>query len=276
MEYERGPLPIPCKRAVLKAKTYQFETTMKNQKSLPVLLSLLLAATVAPAQQPTATNSPPRQRASGAIPMTSLRAAGTPAAAPTVTLLKAGANAADFTSKNLAAREVRLADFKDKVVVLDFWATWCGPCMKSLPHTQEVAKHYKDRGVVVLANCTSDTRAKFEAWVNANQVKYPDIFFTCDPNERGSATFDERASKKLYGVSGIPTQFVIGRDGKIAAALVGYSDGDARLEAGLARAGIKVDPAVAAKGEAQIKKSEEAAAAARTKAAPAPAKPPLQ
>jgi thiol-disulfide isomerase/thioredoxin len=174
-------------------------------------------------------------------------------AVPGVKLLAVGALAPDFTSQDLAGKSVQLSDWKGKVVVLDFWATWCGPCMKSLPHTQDVAKRFKDQGVVVLASCTSDTRAKFEEWVKANQKTYPDITFTCDPHERGSATFEDRASKKLYGVTGIPTQFIIGRDGKIAAAVVGFRDGDAKLEAGLARAGIKVDPAIAAKGEEQFK-----------------------
>jgi thiol-disulfide isomerase/thioredoxin len=184
-------------------------------------------------------------------PLIAAPAAALPAAR--LELLKAGTPAPDFASNDLAGKAVRLADSKDKVVVLDFWATWCGPCMQSLPHTQEVARQYKDQGVVVLAVCTSDTRAKYEEWVKANQQKYADIAFTSDPNERGSATFEERVSKKLYGVSGIPTQYIIGRDGKVVAALVGYQAGDARLEAALAQAGIKVDPATAAKGEAQLR-----------------------
>ncbi len=147
-----------------------------------------------------------------------------------------------------------LSDFKDKVLVVDFWATWCGPCLASLPHTEDVVSRYKDQGVAVLACCTSDTREKFEKWTNANQEKFPNIFFTCDPNDKGTASFDERASRKLYGVSGIPTQFVIDRDGKVVVVLVGYSKDDVRLEAALARAGIQVDPAVVATGEEQILK----------------------
>ena len=170
-----------------------------------------------------------------------------------MTPLAAGVAAPDFESKDLAGKAIRLSDSKDKVVVIDFWATWCGPCRASLPHTQEVARHYKDQGVVVLAACTSDTRAKFEEFVKANQDTYADIVFACDPNERGSATYEERASRKLYGVGGIPTQFIVGRDGKVVATLVGYQEGDVRLEAALAKAGIKVDPAVQAKGEGQLK-----------------------
>jgi peroxiredoxin len=201
---------------------------------------------------------------------------GAPATADRVALLAAGAVAPDFLSRDLAGKDVHLADFKGKVVILDFWATWCGPCMQSLPHTQEMAAHYKDQGVVVLASCTSDTRAAFDKWVPVNQSKYPDLIFTCDPHERDSATFAERASASLYHVQGIPTQFVIGRDGRIVAALVGYDKGDVRAEAALAQAGIKVDAAVAAQGAEQLKRdAAEAlkAADAMKKAAVNPAPP---
>ena len=166
--------------------------------------------------------------------------------------LKVGAVAPDFPSTDVNGKPVSLADYKGKVIVLDFWATWCGPCMASMPHTAEVAAKFKDQGVVVLGSCTSDSREKFEAWVKANQAKYPDFVFAHDPAERKP----ERASRALYGVQGIPTQFIIGRDGKLVAIVVGYLKGENILEAALAKAGVKVDPALVAKGAEDLKKRE--------------------
>ena len=176
-------------------------------------------------------------------------------------LLQQGAKAPDFVSLTLAGKEVRLADYAGKVVVLDFWATWCGPCIASFPHVEAVAKAHQNDGVVVLAVCTSDTRAKFEEWVKTKGAEYPNLVFTCDPKERGSDEFEQRASQALYHVKGIPTKFVIGKDGIIAMAMVGHTDDDARLEAGLARAGIQVDVATKARGEEQAAASAAKAAA---------------
>jgi thiol-disulfide isomerase/thioredoxin len=167
-------------------------------------------------------------------------------------LLKVGAVAPDFVTTDVNGRVVKLSDFKDKIVVLDFWATWCGPCLASMPHTQEVAAHFKDQGVVILGSCTSDTRDKFDAWVKINQAKYPDFVFAHDAAERSA----ERASFKLYGVSAIPYQFIIGRDGRVAATQIGYSKGEVLLEAALAKAGVKVDPAILAKAEIDQQKRE--------------------
>jgi len=205
-------------------------------KSLRLLLptALLLGAAAAPAQD-TVTNAPATnalaiRKGKATTPMLPLSGRTGAAVADKPKLLADGAAAADFISNDAAGKAVHLTDFHDKVVVLDFWATWCGPCQKSLPHTQSVAHEYKAQGVVVLAVCTSDTRANFDGWVKDNQAKYPDIIFTSDPNERGSATFSDRVSSKLFGVAGIPTQFVIGSDAKVRGSLVGYSDGDTRLE----------------------------------------------
>lgn len=189
-------------------------------------------------------------------------------AAKRVGLLEAGTVAPDFVMHDINGKEVHLADFKGKVVVLDFWATWCGPCISSFPHTQKLAAKYQDQGVVVLASGTSDTIAKFKEWIPKNQPKYPDMVFVFDPNERGSDKFEERASNKLYHVTGIPTQFVIGRDGRIVASIVGNGgESDTRTEGALALAGVKVDEATAAKGKAALAAAAEEAKAREKEAA---------
>jgi thiol-disulfide isomerase/thioredoxin len=169
-----------------------------------------------------------------------------------VKMLAIGAAAPDFPMTDLQGKPVKVSDYRGKVVILDFWATWCGPCIASMPHTQEVAAHYKDQGVVVLGSCTSDARGKFDAWVKTNQEKYPDFVFAHDPLEKD----DNRPSRKLYGVGGIPTQFIIGRDGKIAATQIGYIKGEVMLDAALAKAGIKVDPAILAQAAEDQKKRD--------------------
>jgi hypothetical protein len=114
------------------------------------------------------------------------------------------------------------------------WAWWWATYIPSKPHREGGAAPTKAQGVAVLASCTSDTRAKFEEWMHTNAVKFPDLVFASDPAERGP----ERASAKLYGVNGIPTQFVIGRDGKITDVIVGYGPSDTRLEDALKRLGV--------------------------------------
>lgn len=160
--------------------------------------------------------------------------------------------------RTVGGDEVKLSDFAGKVVILDFWATWCGPCIASFPHTQKIAVKYKAQDVVVLASGTSDTTAAFTKWISSNAAKFPDLIWAFDPNERGSATFEERASSKQYRVMGLPCQFVIGRDGKVVATILGNGgEGDARTEAALAEAGVDVDAAIVEEGQRQLARNAE-------------------
>jgi thiol-disulfide isomerase/thioredoxin len=170
-----------------------------------------------------------------------------------VTAIADGATAPDFVMKDAAGKEVKLADHAGKVVVLDFWATWCGPCKAALPHLQEVAKQWKDKGVVVIASCTNDGREEFEEFVAENAAKYPDVIFAHDAKARG----EDRASRSLYGVGGIPHQFVVGKDGKIAAQVIGYMKGEVLLEGALHKAGVPIDEATLQKAAADQQKRDE-------------------
>src|SRR5262245_65808686 len=65
--------------------------------------------------------------------------------------------------------EVKTADMKGKVVVLDFYATWCGPCMKAIPHNNQLSKKYKNQGLVIIGVCTS---GQGQETFTANAKKY--------------------------------------------------------------------------------------------------------
>ena len=192
--------------------------------------------------------------------------------------LAAGVVAPDFVTYDLAGKEVRLADYRGKVLILDFWATWCSPCIASMPHTQALAAKYADQGVAVLAVCTGDKRQKFEDWVKLKAASYPAMRFTFDPHEQGTPAHEQRASVALYGVPAIPAQFVIDRSGQIVATTDGYVSGDTRLEAGLAKAGIKVDAAILAQADvvqAKVATVRAASAAATNPGAARPTPPPF-
>jgi peroxiredoxin len=171
-----------------------------------------------------------------------------PAPEAKVEPLKIGALAPDFTTQDLDGKPVKLSDYRGKVVVLDFWAPWCGPCIAAMPHTQEVAARYKEHGVVVLGSCTSDARDRFENWVRTNQSKYPDIIWSHDPAERKP----ERVSRALYGVTGIPTQFIIDREGRVVDIVVGYLPGEVILDAALAKAGVPVGPGIVEQAQVDL------------------------
>ena len=96
-------------------------------------------------------------------------------------------------------------------MILDFWATWCGPCVRALPIVSEVAAAYKDKGVVFYAvneQEESDAVKKFLA------AKKLDIAVAMDA---------EGEAAKLYKVNGIPQTVIIGKDGKVAVVHVGFS-----------------------------------------------------
>lgn len=147
-------------------------------------------------------------------------------------LLADGTPAPDFTANDKDGNPVKLSDYKGKVVVLGFWATWCGPCQMSLPHTTKVAKQYADKGVTVLAVNVWDKPDAFQAWL-PKHPEYGPLHFAIDPSTddaKGIAT-------GLYGVSGIPTQYIIGKDGRVVKSIVGYEEGGTALEDALKAAG---------------------------------------
>lgn len=125
--------------------------------------------------------------------------------------IKKGTIAPSFILKDLTEKEVNLAKYRGKVVIIDFWATWCPPCRKELPHIQKIYDKYKNKKVIVLA-ITSES--------NIEKVK--------DFIEEGGYTFPilidgRREANSAYGVSAIPMLFVLDREGAIQHTHRGYS-----------------------------------------------------
>jgi len=111
----------------------------------------------------------------------------------------------NFTLKDVNNKDVSLASFKGKVVLLDFWATWCGPCKIEIPWFMEFQRKYKDRGLVVVGISSDDTQDKLKPFVAAQQFNYVIL--------QGLGRDDVHDA---FGpIWGLPTTFLISRDGKV-------------------------------------------------------------
>jgi thiol-disulfide isomerase/thioredoxin len=120
-----------------------------------------------------------------------------------------GIDPIDFTLPLLDGTRTTLSQYKGKVVFLNFWATWCGPCRSEMPSMEAVYQRLKNRGFEILAVNLGDSRSEVSAFMNEYKLNFP-------------AVLDEKnITGNYYNVQAIPTTYIIDRRGLIIARLVG-------------------------------------------------------
>lgn len=135
---------------------------------------------------------------------TSATEAAAPAGKPAAPHKSEGTANLDLTFKDMNGSEVKLADYKGKVILLNVWATWCGPCELEIPELVETYSKYKDQGLVVLGVSLDDPPETLRAYAPKKQMNYPILLW--------QDAFDD-----AYGpIVGVPITFFIGRDGTIS------------------------------------------------------------
>ncbi len=109
----------------------------------------------------------------------------------------------DFTLKDMNGEEVSLVSYQGKVILVNFWATWCGPCKIEIPAFVELQDKYRDQGLVVLGVSIDDPVSKIKSFAEEYNVNYPLL-----------VGLDREDFQEAYGpILGIPTSVFISRDG---------------------------------------------------------------
>lgn len=115
--------------------------------------------------------------------------------------------APDFELERPDGETVQLSDYRGKVVLIDFWASWCGPCVRALPELMEIKKGFADRDLQVVGVSLDRSREKYEQFVRRHGMDFPQNF-------DGKQWNNEVA--RLYGVRSIPRTVLLDREGRIA------------------------------------------------------------
>jgi thiol-disulfide isomerase/thioredoxin len=118
-----------------------------------------------------------------------------------------------LNAKSLDGKPVTLADHAGKVVLVDFWATWCAPCIKSMPELQKLHEKYAAQGVVVLGLSVDEDPKKVPKFLKSKKVTYPIAIDSGEP-----------LAFQSWGVKAVPAAFLVDRNGKVVARWLGKTD----------------------------------------------------
>lgn len=130
-----------------------------------------------------------------------------------------GQSAPDFALTTIDGDSIRLSDYRGKVVLLDFWATWCGPCRMEMPYVKSAYERYHKRGLEIIGVSLDNTPTEVRAYTKMSGMSWPQIL-----QGRGTMT----ALKRDYGIRSIPAAFLIDQKGIVAAT---HPRGDGLLQA---------------------------------------------
>jgi len=122
----------------------------------------------------------------------------------------------DFSFKDITGKKVSLSDFKGKVILLDFWATWCVPCKQEIPGFIELQKKYGDRGLQIIGLSVDDSMNMAKTYATQMKMNYPILL----------AEGKEDILKAYDPIPSIPVSIIIDRGGRIASRHLGIASMD--------------------------------------------------
>src|SRR5262245_19843259 len=126
------------------------------------------------------------------------------------TAVNTATNAPQFSFTSLEGKTVALKDLGNKVVIVDFWATWCPPCREEIPHLNELYSKLKGRGLEIVGiSMDTDGTDGVKDFAREYKIQYPIVMG------------DEKMAESFGGIVGLPTTFIIDRNGRIAKKYIG-------------------------------------------------------